>query len=214
LDALADLFGGEEISRLHSRGFIVLLKQLAIRHDLAVLLIAHPSLAGMNTGTGLSGSTDWHNGPRARLYFEQAKDKGDKTVDDDARTLTVKKIQYARSGTVFRLRRRNGVFAYESKEGGDSPFDWAASAAKAEIVFLALLRSYEEQGRRVSPNPSANYAPTMFEREDDAEGITKIAFASAMGKLLKANRIHVERVGPRSRQREKLTLGPAPEVVQ
>jgi RecA-family ATPase len=212
LDALADLFGGDEISRRHSRGFIVLLKQLATRHDLAVLLIAHPSLTGMNTGTGLSGSTDWHNGPRARLYFEQAKDKDDKTIDD-ARTLTVKKIQYARAGTVFRLRRRDGVFVYEGKEGGSS-FDRAASAAKSETVFLALLRAYEEQGRRVSPNPGANYAPTMFEREDDAQGITKIAFASAMGKLLKANRIHVERVGPRSRQREKLTLGPAPEVVQ
>jgi RecA-family ATPase len=160
LDALADLFGGEEISRRNSRGFIVLLKQLAIKHELAVLLIAHLSLTGMNTGTGSSGSTDWHNGPRARLYFEQAKDKDDKTIDD-ARTLTVKKIQYARSGTVFRLHRRDGVFVYEGKEGGSS-FDRAASAAKAETVFLALLRSYDEQGRRVSPNPSANYAPTMF----------------------------------------------------
>jgi RecA-family ATPase len=214
LDALADLFGGEEISRRHSRGFIVLLKQLAIRHDLAVLLIAHPSLTGMSTGTGLSGSTDWHNGPRARLYFEQARDKGDKTIDDDSRTLTVKKIQYARAGTVFRLRRRDGVFVYEGKDGGDSSFDRAASAAKAETLFLALLQSYEDQGRRVSPNPGANYAPAMFEREDDAKGVTKAAFASAMGRLLKANRIHVERAGPPSRQRDKLTLGPAPEVVQ
>ena len=114
---------------------------------------------------------------------------------------------------MFSLRRRNGVFVYEGKEGGDS-FDRAASAAKAEIAFLALLQSYEEQGRRVSPNPSANYAPTMFEREDDAQGITKRAFARAMGKLLTTNRIHVERVGPPSRRREKLTLGPAPEVVQ
>jgi RecA-family ATPase len=214
LDTLADLFSGEEISRRHSRGFIVLLKQLAIRHDLAVLLIAHPSLTGMNTGTGLSGSTDWHNGPRARLYFQQPKDKEGKTIDGDARTLTVKKIQYARSGTVFRLRRRDGVFVYEGKEGGASSFDRAASAAKSETVFLALLRSYEEQGCRVSPSPGANYAPVVFEREDDAEGITKIAFASAMGRLLKTNRIHVERVGTPSRQREKLTLGPAPEVNQ
>jgi hypothetical protein len=37
----------------------------------APVLIAHPSLTGMNTGSGLFGSTDWHNGPRARLYFER-----------------------------------------------------------------------------------------------------------------------------------------------
>jgi RecA-family ATPase len=213
-DALADLFGGDEISRRHARGFIVLLKQLAIKHYLAVLLIAHPSLAGISTGTGLSGSTDWHNGPRARLYFQKPKDNDDKTMDDDARTLTVMKVQYAREGTVFRVRRREGVFVYEGREGGGSSFDRAATAAKAESVFLALLRSYEEQGRRVSPNRGANYGPIVFEREEDAQGVTKRAFARAMGRLLKANRIHVERVGPRSRQREKLTLGPAPEVVQ
>ena len=78
-DALADLFGGEENSRRHARGFIVLLKQLAIRQKLAVVLIAHPSLTGMDTGSGLSGSTDWHNGPRARLYFQRPKDKDGKT---------------------------------------------------------------------------------------------------------------------------------------
>jgi RecA-family ATPase len=213
-DALADLFGGDEISRRHSRGFIVLLKQLAAKHELAVLLIAHPSLAGISTGTGLSGSTDWHNGPRARLYFQKPKDKDDKTMDDEARTLTVMKVQYARAGTVFRLRRRPGAFVYDGKDGGGAPFDRAASAAKAEIVFLALLRSYEEQGRRVSPNRGANYAPAVFEREDDAEGITKTAFARAMGRLLNANRIHVANVGSPSRQRDKLTLGPVPEAVQ
>ena len=117
-DALADLFGGEENARRHARGFIVLLKQLAIRQKLAVILIAHPSLTGMATGSGLSGSTDWHNGPRARLYFQRPKDKDDKTSDVDLRHLTVMKVQYAREGTVFRLRRKAGFFVYEGKDGG------------------------------------------------------------------------------------------------
>jgi RecA-family ATPase len=210
LDALADLFGGEENFRRHARGFIVLLKRLAIRLKLAVLLIAHPSLSGINTGTGLSGSTDWHNGPRARLYFERPKDKGDKTFDDDARTLTVKKVQYAREGTVFRLRRKPGYFVYEGKEGGSAPYDKAAASAKAERVFLALLQTYRGQGRDVSPNPSRSYAPTVFEKDDDAEGVASKAFARAMGRLFKANRIHVETVGPPSKQRKTLTPGPAP----
>jgi RecA-family ATPase len=211
LDALADLFGGEENVRRHVRSFIVLLKRLAIAEKLAVVLIAHPSLSGINTGSGLSGSTDWHNGPRARLYFERPKDKDGKTFDDDLRILTVKKVQYAREGTVFRLRWRDGVFVYESREGGAATLlDRAATAARAETVFLALLQAFEDQGRRVSPNRGPNYAPAVFERDADAEGVASNAFAGAMGRLLKANRIHVETVGPPSRRYSKLTPGPTP----
>ena len=208
-DALADLFGGEENVRRHVRGFIVLLKRLAIQQKLAVVLIAHPSLSGMNTGSGLSGSTDWHNGPRARAYFERPKDKDDKAFDADLRTFTVKKIQYAREGTVFRLRRKAGFFVYEGREGG-STFDRAATAAKAETVFLALLQAFEDQGRSVSSNPSNSYAPGVFEREADADGVSKAALNRAMSKLLKANRIHIETIGPASKQHKKLTPGPAP----
>ena len=207
-DALADLFGGEENSRRQARGFIVLLKQLAIRQKLAVVLIAHPSLTGMHTGSGLSGSTDWHNGPRARLYFQRPKEES-KTFDIDLRTLTVMKVQYAQEGTVFRLRRKAGFFVYEGRDGG-SMFDRAASAAKAETVFLTLLQAFEEQGRSVSPNPSNSYAPTVFAREADADGVSKLALARAMSKLLTADRIHIEIFGPPSRERRKLALGPAP----
>jgi RecA-family ATPase len=209
-DALADLFGGEENARRHVRGFIVLLKRLAIRMKLAVIMIAHPSLSGVNSGTGLSGSTDWHNGPRGRLYFQRPKNDDDGTSDRDARTLTVMKAQYSDAeGTVFRLRRRDGVFVYEGKNGGAAAYDRAAASAKAETVFLALLSAFDEQGRNVSPNLSANYAPAVFERDPDADGVSKAAFARAMSKLLKANRIHIETVGPPSRQRTKLTAGPA-----
>jgi RecA-family ATPase len=209
-DALADLFGGEENSRRHVRGFIVLLKRLASQQKLAVLLIAHPSLSGMSSGSGLSGSTDWHNGPRARLYFDRPKDGEGKPLDDDCRILTVKKVQYAQPGTVFRLRRKAGFFVYEGKDGGPTAYDRAASASKAETAFLTLLRMFEAQSRRVSANLGANYAPFVFEKEPDAEGVTKAAFARAMSKLLKDNRIHVERVGPPSRQLTKLTPGPDP----
>jgi hypothetical protein len=50
----------------------------------------------------------------------------------------------------------------------------------------------------------------MFGRDDAAEGVTSKAFARAMGRLLKANRIHIEKIGPASHQRDKLTPGPAP----
>lgn len=48
------------------------------------------------------------------------------------------------------------------------------------------------------------------ERRADADGVSKSAFARAMSKLLKADRIHIEIFGPPSRLRRKLTPGPAP----
>jgi RecA-family ATPase len=100
-DALADLFGGEENVRRHARGFIVLLKQLAIRQKLAVILISHPSLSGMSTGSGLSGSTDWHNGPRARLYFERPKDKDDKALTSICASSPSRKSSTRKKGPCF-----------------------------------------------------------------------------------------------------------------
>jgi RecA-family ATPase len=207
-DALADLFGGDEINRRQVRAFIVLLKRLAIRLKCAILLVAHPSLAGINSGSGLSGSTDWHNGPRGRLYMVDPKDKDGKALEPGLRTLTVMKVQWAQEGTVFRLRRRDGVYVYEGKDGGSMPYDRAAAADKAERIFLKLLHAYESQGRRVSPNPGPTYAPRVFEKDEEADRLTSGVFAGAMGRLLKENRIHIESIGPASRLREKLTPGP------
>jgi RecA-family ATPase len=121
-DARADMYGGEENMHRHVRGFIVMLKRLAMSHHLAALMIEHPSLTGMNTNSGLSGSTDWHNGPRARLYLEQPKDKEDKIVDRDARTLTVTKAQYSGAeGTVFRLRRKPGISSTKARKAAALP---------------------------------------------------------------------------------------------
>lgn len=211
-DALADLYGGDENIRRQVRAFIILLKRLAIRLKVAVLLVAHPSLAGINSGSGLSGSTDWHNGPRARLYLARPKDgDGKKALNPDVRTLTVMKVQWAQEGTVFRLRRQEGAFVYEAREGGaNSPYDEAAATAKAERIFLELLQTYEQQGRRVSSTPGSNYAPSVFAGDEEADGVTNKAFARAMNKLFKANRIHIEQSGPPSKRRAQLTPGPDP----
>jgi len=111
---------------------------------------------------------------------------------------------------VFRLLRKGGVLVYAGKEGGGAPYDRAAAVAKAEAAFLALLNTFEGQDRHVSPNPSASYAPAIFEKEAEAEGCTKGQLHRAMSKLLKDNRIHVETFGPPSRRRLKLTPGPKP----
>ena len=60
-------FPGNEIDRRQTRQFVTLLRRLAIDANAAVVLISHPSLTGIASGSGLSGNTAWHNSTRARL---------------------------------------------------------------------------------------------------------------------------------------------------
>jgi RecA-family ATPase len=203
LDALADVYAGEENARAQARQFIGLLRGLAIKNDLAVVLIAHPSLSGMASGSGTSGSTAWSNSVRARLYLERIVDEGNREIDPDLRVLRVKKSNYGPVGLELRLRWQNGGFILDGPAGG---FDKIAAEAKAERVFLDLLGTFTAQGRDVSPKPSQTYAPSVFEKHPNAEGITKRGFASAMERLLTAGRILVETVGPPSRQYKRLII--------
>lgn len=91
LDTAADMFGGDEIKRAQVRQFVAMLRRVALQMDCAILLLAHPSVAGMQTGTGMSGSTAWNNSVRSRLYLDRPT--GD-DVDSDMRRLTTKKMNY------------------------------------------------------------------------------------------------------------------------
>jgi hypothetical protein len=80
---------------------------------------------------------------------------------------------------------------------GATEFEAAAREAAVEDVFLALLRNFKAQGRRVSDRPSPTYAPTVFAQEDMAKkvGVTGKALADAMRRLFAAGRIYNEPCG-------------------
>ena len=76
VDTAADIFAGNENDRAQVRQFIGLLRGLAIDANCGVLMVSHPSLTGINSGSGTSGTTGWHNSVRSRLYFKAANDAG------------------------------------------------------------------------------------------------------------------------------------------
>lgn len=201
LDNLADVFAGNEISRPQARQFIGLLRGLAIANDLAVLLLGHPSLTGLSTGTGTSGSTAWSNSVRSRLYLERAKSDGEEP-DPNLRILKVMKANYAPTGMEVRLRWEAGALKLDG--GGPGMFDRIAAEAKADRVFLKVLTRMAEEGRDVSPNRSASYAPTVFAKQPDGEGCNKAAFEKAMERLLAARKIKIQKHGPPSRTTYRL----------
>lgn len=192
-DTLADLHAGNENDRAHGRQFIGMLRHLAIEYDCAVVLLAHPSLTGINTGTGTSGSTAWSNSVRSRLYLRRVKDDGYE-ADPDARILETMKANYGRTGEEIGLTWMGGVFV------PDAPTREERNS-KAERVFLSLLAELAKQGRKVSPKASSMYAPKVFAGLPGSEGVSKRAFQAAMEKLLSNGAIRVEEEGPPSKRR-------------
>jgi len=202
LDTLADLFPGNENDRSQARQFIGLLRGLAIRSECAVLLLAHPSLSGMNSGSGSGGNTAWNNSVRARMYLERVvlSDSGHRfEPNPDVRTLSNKKSNYGRTGAELQLIYDEGVFRVERQPTG---LDALAARRKAERVFLKLLDAFTEQGRNVSASPCSTYAPKMFAQHPDADGCTKRVFTTAMEALFGDNKIKVVEDGPPSKRRK------------
>lgn len=118
-DTLADIFGGNESSRVHARRFVQLLRRIAIDCQGAVVMNAHPSLTGLSTGTGTSGSTAWNNSVRSRLYLTKPKET-EEGQDTNERILKTMKNNQAAIGGEIRLIWQNGVF---KTTGGSGPLD-------------------------------------------------------------------------------------------
>lgn len=210
LDAATNLFGGDEIRRRHVNQFLVLLRQLAIRIDGAVVLLAHPSVQGMQAKTGMSGSTHWNNGVRSRLYFRAGADKGDDEEDGaetDVRTLARMKANHAPAGGTIKVRWEAGAFRPVSEPDF---VDRIELDGKADRVFLKLLGDAAALGQNVSPTPTSNnYGPTLFAKNPSRDGVTKKAFETAMHRLVKGGAVTIQTYGRPSEPRTRLSLGAA-----
>jgi RecA-family ATPase len=203
LDTLADVYGGNEIIRAQARQFISMLRRLALRYGCTIIVLAHPSLAGMEKGT--SGSTGWSNSVRSRVYLKRVHESDGQEPDEDARVLCVGKLNYGRVGLEIPMRWQAGVFVPAMGSSGDP----LMTGAKAERVFLELLTKYETQGRSVGVATGANYAPKLFEAEARGLGVSKRALRDAMSRLLDSGRIRNELQGPPSRQTRRLMVSTA-----
>lgn len=202
LDTLADYFAGNENDRAQARQFVGMLRGLAINHKCAVFMLAHPSLTGLNSGTGTSGSTGWNNSVRSRLYLSRVMQDGYE-ANSDARVLRTMKSNYARIGAEIALSWQKGVFVANAPVTG---LDRMAASARAERLFLTFLRQFEEQGRRVNHAGGQTYAPKVFAAHPDAEGVTKGAFTQAMEILITSGKVTISNDGPPSKRRQFLVM--------
>jgi RecA-family ATPase len=209
IDTLSRAFAGNEIDRVQVYGYAMYMQALAMVAGGSVTTLSHPSLAGIASGSGISGSTAWHNAFRFRQYLTGVKPDGGDEPDGDLRQLEFKKNQYGPLGETIVVRYQRGLFL---PEAGMSSLDKIARQQAADEAFLALLARYERDGRNVSDKPTSNaYAPTAFGKEKEAKAakLSKAELDDAMRRLFEAGKIHVETYGRPSRPYSRLAVGGA-----
>lgn len=197
VDSAAATYGGNQNDRVQVRMFVSMLRSIAQEADCAILLLDHPSMAGINSGTGRGGSVDWQNATRARLHLET-------TTDDDggtARVLEVKKLNYGPAGEKVRLRWEDGCFVME---GTASAPRQAAANTTAEQRYLECLDAVTTQGRHVCPAKGRGYAPKFFAEMPQANGMTARAFQQAQERLFAAGTIEVVAYGAKSKGAKRI----------
>ena len=144
LDTVADLFAGDFMSTPHVRQFLkIAIGGLAARHGSAIVLLAHPSQAAMNSGDGGGFSVAWNNSVRSRLYLRRPKSSDDAEAAD-RRVLEVKKSNYGPSGATIPLVYERGRFCVDPAplEEGSAPVRIARTDTK---LALAVMNHFTAQ---------------------------------------------------------------------
>lgn len=155
VDSLHDLFGGNENSRPDARFFIGLLRKIALEIDGAVVLNAHPSMSGLQSGDGTAGSTAWNNSVRSRLYMSRPKAERD-DADPDARILTSKKANYGKSGFSLPMRWTSGVFVPDQP---DPLIQRIENGAIKKLISERVGETWAKDVPLSAAYNSANYLP-------------------------------------------------------
>jgi len=102
LDTLSDIYMGDENVREKVNKVVkYYMVALAQAYNLTILLLAHPSRTGQNTGDMLSGSTAWENAVRNRLAL---------ATKEDRTWLRRLKSNYAKRGAEIEIYWESGRF--------------------------------------------------------------------------------------------------------
>jgi RecA-family ATPase len=202
IDTLSRAFGGNEIDRVQVYAFANHMQALAMVAGGSVTVLSHPSLAGIATGSGISGSTAWHGAFRFRMYLTSSKPEGGEQPDGDLRELQFRKNQYGPVAESIVLRYRRGLFL---PEHGLSSIEKAARDQTVEDAFVVIGRKLKVRGEILSPaQTSHSYAPLVIAKQNEAKRIKKAELVAAMERLLTAGKLEIETVKPGTTRERKV----------
>lgn len=200
IDTVADSFLGNENIRTQARQFIGALRRLAMINDGGVILTAHPSLTGLNSGSGLSGTTAWHNTVRGRLYLTKPPTSENEEEQSDARILKLMKSNYGPTGEALKLRWHDHVFVLEDGRRGTGGN--IVERIELDNAVLAGLRRLVVNGALVPADPNVrNGLPTRLRTLPSCRHRSFQALAAAQERLTATGRISRVELGPPSKRR-------------
>jgi RecA-family ATPase len=201
IDTAADAFIGNENIRTQVRQFVGALRRLAKINDGGVILNAHPSLTGLNSGSGFSGSTAWHNTVRGRLYLTRPQTtEGEEDEQTDQRVLKLMKSNYGRAGERLELAWRDHVFVLEEqgRRGAGNMVD----RLDLDNTVLAGLRKLVGDGVLVAADPDAKTGFANKVRNlPSCRHWSWRAVIAAQERLIACGKIDKVEMGPRSKRR-------------
>jgi RecA-family ATPase len=199
-DTLSDIFAGAENDRMQAKQFVKMMRKLVVPHGGTGLILAHPSVDGMRSGTGSAGSTGWNNALRWRGYLERVLNDDGSEADESRRVLRTKKANYGKRSVEIELRWHNGCFQVAGSETV-ATMDPLWKERRADRVFLDLLAWNIKNNNFVCLSKKAGelYAPKVFRKEADRQGVTYSELEEAMTRLLNSGQIENVPYGPTSR---------------
>jgi RecA-family ATPase len=174
VDTVAETFDGEDVSKRDAKKFVRMFRELALRLDMTVVLLAHPSQSGMSSGRGTNGSVAWSNSARSRLYLRpSAKKEGAQLV------LEAKKANRGKKGEKIGLRWRD--WRYERVELKDRSAQDGQGVGSDELVQRPGQTKPKQSAEAVDTPVGAKTKPEepVKAKRDEAGDRTAIAEALA-----------------------------------
>jgi hypothetical protein len=148
--------GKAKISEDHVNAvFKGVLNSLCEETDTTILVIWHPSQAGLERGDGTGWSVAWENAPRARLVLEKDKTSG-------IITLTVQKRSHGPDGHSIKLSYSEGALVTENE---------ADAVERRAHIYNAVIRLAVEYAEYNQPlNRKTNPSREFMNRLEKANG--------------------------------------------
>lgn len=177
IDTKSKFFAGNEIHRAHAQQFISLLIGICQKHDTTILLLDHPSMSGMATGDGSSGSSQWSNAVRSRLYMHAEEENGVKFT-----RLEVRKANYGPTDCHVDLTWERGRFTPVDEAWIEAIKEQSANDLEGQVV--AALREMLSNDANVSPERKArNNIVAALAKRPDVECQDKAKLWAAVDRL-------------------------------
>lgn len=211
VDTVADTFGGLEIDRQHVTRYVRLLETIARETGGAVVILAHPGVSGMASGSGISGSTAWRNAVRSVVYMRRPTDE--EATGPEARDLRIVerlKGNFAPAGAELRITYWQGQFGLADKAANGSK---AVDAIGAEVKVLAAMRRAAQQGRLMTFSPtSTSYAPKVIKDYREISGLKVHHIERAISSMLERGELREAHVGRPSHSKKYIVPKEHPPI--